>query len=266
VASGDFKQQRSIVNNLDNLQISIIIPVLNEVQTIAATLASIAGAIDVETIVVDGGSVDDTVGLVRSLGVRAISSEPGRAKQMNAGAKIATGEILLFLHADTCLPPNFDELIRTTLGSIPHSRDRSPIAGAFALQIDAPLPSLRWIERGVSWRSKWLQLPYGDQAIFLRKDTFDRLGGFPDLPIMEDFVTIRRLQSLGYIQTLSVPVLTSARRWLKRGTVQTTLMNQTIVLGYFLGVSPDRLAQWYRQPKLNVMNELWVLLVRDRSS
>jgi uncharacterized protein len=228
-------------------KISIVIPALNEAGSIGKVLSDIHSLPNVEIILVDGGSSDDTISIAQELGVKVISSAKGRARQMNAGAKSATGEILLFLHADTVLPLGFETMVRSTLqppltGEIP-----APIAGAFSLQIDDPLPSLRWIERLVAWRSKWRQMPYGDQAIFLKAQTFWELGGFEEMPIMEDFELMRRLQRLGRIETLAATVVTSARRWLKRGVWQTTFINQAIVLGYLVGVSPARLASWYRR-------------------
>lgn len=227
-------------------KISIVIPALNEAGTIAQVLANIHPLPNVEVILVDGGSSDDTVSIVQGLGGKVISSEKGRAHQMNVGAKAATGEILLFLHADTFLPLGFETMVRSTLQP-PLKREKlAPIAGAFSLQIDDPLPSLRSIEWLVAWRSKWRQMPYGDQAIFLRAETFWELGGFREMPIMEDFELIRQLQRRGQIEILSAPVVTSARRWLQRGVWQTTLINQAIVIGYLMGVSPARLASWYR--------------------
>ena len=226
-------------------KISIIIPVLNELNTIAATLASTAGT-NVEVIVVDGGSVDGTLDLVKSLGVTVLSSPAGRAVQMNAGAVVATGDILLFLHADTLLPPEFDTMIRTVMSPSP-AGSQVAVAGAFSLQIDAPARSFRAIECGVNWRSRLLQLPYGDQAIFLRATTFDRLGGFLELPIMEDFDLMCRLKRCGRITIIPIPVITSARRWLNKGILKTTLINQAIILAYSLGVSPQRLLHWYRR-------------------
>jgi uncharacterized protein len=228
-------------------KISIVIPALNEAGSIGKVLSDIHSLPNVEIILVDGGSIDDTISIAQNLGANVISSAKGRARQMNAGAKAATGEILLFLHADTVLPLGFETMVRSTLqpplvGEIP-----APIAGAFSLQIDDPLPSLRWIERLVAWRSKWRQMPYGDQAIFLKAQTFWELGGFEEMPIMEDFELMRRLQRLGRIETLAATVVTSARRWLKRGVWQTTFINQAIVLGYLVGVSPARLASWYRR-------------------
>lgn len=231
-------------------RISIIIPVLNEVETIEKVLASTRSSTNVETIVVDGGSVDGTLELVRSLGVKAVSAPTGRACQMNAGASAATGEILLFLHADTLLPFEFDKMVRATLKPPQQGCSKAPVAGAFALQIDAPLKSLRLIEWGVNWRSRFFQMPYGDQAIFLKAETFHQMGGFAQLPIMEDFELVRRLKSMGHIALIPAPVVTSARRWLNKGICQTTLINQIIILAYLLGVSSKQLIRWYRhQPK-----------------
>lgn len=225
----------------DEEKISIIIPTLNEAKTLTQALASTQQGTDVEVIVVDGGSQDNTVAITASLGVKALSAPTGRATQMNAGAKVATGNILLFLHADTCLPPGFDTLVRTTLAQ------PGVVAGAFALRIDAALWSLRLLKWGVNWRSRWLQMPYGDQAIFLKAVLFDKMGGFPELPMMEDFELMRRLRRLGRIAIIPVPVLTSARRWLKQGVFKTTLMNQVAIISYLLGVSPERIQNWYRK-------------------
>jgi uncharacterized protein len=227
------------IAELENPKISIIIPVLNEAEAIAKTITQ-AQAANTEIIVVDGGSSDDTVAIARSLGVQVISSPLGRATQMNAGAAVATGEILLFLHGDTLLPADFTQQVRQTL-ALPKY-----VAGAFELQIDSKLPSLRLVERLVQWRSRYLQMPYGDQAIFLRAKVFWQMGGFAELPIMEDFELMQRLRCRGAIALVSQPVLTSARRWKKLGVWRTTLINQLILLGYYWGVSCDRLARWYR--------------------
>ncbi len=227
-------------------KISLVIPALNEAGTIAQVLANIHPLPNVEVILVDGGSSDDTVSIVQGLGVKVISAPKGRANQMNVGAKAATGEILLFLHADTFLPLGFETMVRSTLQPPLQGQKPAPIAGAFSLQIDDPLLSLRSIEWLVAWRSKWRQMPYGDQSIFLSAETFWELGGFREMPIMEDFELIRRLQRRGQIEILNAPVVTSARRWLQRGVWQTTLINQAIVIGYLVGVSPARLASWYR--------------------
>ncbi|MBD1842532.1 TIGR04283 family arsenosugar biosynthesis glycosyltransferase [Cyanobacteria bacterium FACHB-63] len=218
------------------MKISIVIPVLNEANALPRILS--IQAADIEIIVVDGGSQDETVEIAKSYGVKVLHSIPSRAKQMNAGAAIATGEILLFLHADTRLPAEFDQMIRQVLSN--------SIAGAFQLNIDATLLGLRWVQWGVNLRSRYLQFPYGDQAIFLHRTTFDAIGGFPDLPIMEDFEFVRKLRQVGRIAIVPHAVLTSGRRWQKLGVFRTTIVNQIVILAYLLGVAPERIHRWYR--------------------
>ncbi|MBC6480398.1 MAG: TIGR04283 family arsenosugar biosynthesis glycosyltransferase [Hormoscilla sp. GM7CHS1pb] len=226
-----------------SLIISIIIPVLNEADHILPTLASIGEAKDVEAIVVDGGSVDATVNLVEKFyptSVKVISAATGRGSQMNAGAAVAKGAILLFLHADTRLPVGFDTIVRDCL------RKHHVVAGAFRLQIDGDLAGIRLVEMGVNWRSRLLGLPYGDQGIFMPATVFHDIGGFPNLPIMEDVASIRRLQRLGTIAIAPAAVITSGRRWQKLGILKTTWINQLAIVAYFLGVSPDRIRSWYQ--------------------
>ncbi|MFM6191899.1 MAG: TIGR04283 family arsenosugar biosynthesis glycosyltransferase [Planktothrix sp.] len=222
-------------------QISIIIPVLNEADNIESVINQIQKTENIEIIIVDGGSQDHTVEIAQSLGVKVIVTQRGRALQMNAGAKIATGEILLFLHGDTQLPTEFEKDVRKIW------INDNIIAGAFQLKIDNSQWSLRLIEKTVFWRSKYLQMPYGDQAIFIKASTFWQVGGFPEQPIMEDFEFIRRLNRLGKIEILSSSVITSGRRWQKLGVFKTTLINQFVVFGYYLGISPIKLSQWYRK-------------------
>lgn len=226
-----------------SLKISIVIPVLNEAPTISQVISIAQTARNVEITVVDGGSSDRTPEIAKSLGVRVVFTTPGRATQMNAGAAAATGDILLFLHADTHLPEGFDTCVRQALAK------PGTVGGAFELKIDAPLPSLRLVEKGVNCRSHFLQMPYGDQAIFLKTATFNQIGGFPDLPVMEDFEFVRRLKKQGRIEILPQPVLTSARRWQQLGVLKTTAINQIVIIAYFLGVSPDRLAIWYKDKR-----------------
>jgi rSAM/selenodomain-associated transferase 2 len=223
------------------MKISIVIPTLNEAANLPQTLAAIGPPNpDREIIIADGGSTDATREIAQMAGAIVIAANPGRATQQNHGAAQATGEIYLFLHADTRLPNNWAEFVTQTLAN------PQTIAGAFELAIDSPRWPLRLIEWGVKVRSRHFQLPYGDQAIFLRAKTFHQLGGFPDLPIMEDFQLVKQLQPLGQITLVPAAVKTSSRRWDRRGLVQTTLLNQVMILGFYLGVDPDRLQAWYR--------------------
>jgi rSAM/selenodomain-associated transferase 2 len=153
--------------------ISIIIPALNEESILASTLESTRSSRPLEVILVDGGSVDGTRKVASRYGAKILVSAPGRARQMNRGAAAASGSVLVFLHADTRLPRRFDRYVCGAL-SCP-----TVVAGAFELRIDAPTPSLRWIERMANWRSRRLHMPYGDQAIFVRADLFRSMGGFP---------------------------------------------------------------------------------------
>lgn len=222
--------------------LSIIIPVLNEAEQIKATISPLLDNPNVELIVVDGGSEDQTVELVQSLGIQVISSpKKGRAFSMNTGAAIAEGEILLFLHADTRLSEGYREAIDKTLS------DPTVIAGAFELAIDGAEKSLRWVEKMVHLRSHFLSLPYGDQGIFLKASVFHEMGGFAQMPIMEDFEFIQRLKKRGRILIVPQSVLTSSRRWQKLGVWRTTLINQLMIIGYYLGISPEQLACWYRR-------------------
>ncbi|MDH7500237.1 MAG: TIGR04283 family arsenosugar biosynthesis glycosyltransferase [candidate division NC10 bacterium] len=221
--------------------LSIIIPARNEGQEIGPTLDAAAHGSHLEILVVDGESEDQTAEIARSRGATVLSCPPGRARQMNQGAALANGDVYLFLHADTHLPAGFDAQIRQAL-----AKPRLP-GGAFSLRIDAPWPSLRAIEHLANWRSRWLQLPYGDQAIFVRSDVFWELGGVPEMPIMEDFELARRMKRRGPISILSEPVLTSARRWRALGVARTTLINQMVIIAYHLGIPPGRIARWYRR-------------------
>ncbi len=229
--------------NIDAARISIIIPTLNEAGYIKEAIATTQAYTNIEVIIVDGGSKDDTIEIAESLGVTVISSSPGRAVQMNTGAVAASGEILLFLHADSRLPTGFDDMVRTAL------QQQETVAGAFNLRIDASLLSLRWVEWGINVRSHFFQMPYGDQGIFLTKAVFQQIGGFPELPIMEDFELMRRLKRIGRIVIIPTPVVTSARRWLQKGVFKTTLLNQIVIIAYLLGVSPEQIRRWYRREK-----------------
>jgi rSAM/selenodomain-associated transferase 2 len=230
--------------------ISVIIPTYNEAAIIAQTIAQTVAAArsPIEILVVDGGSVDQTIAIAEACHhhchhhchYQVITTATGRAAQMNAGAEVAQGDLLIFLHADTQLPDGFDQAVRTTL------EREHVIAGAFNLEIAGASWGLRWVEWGVKWRSHLCQLPYGDQALFVKAKTFQQIGGFPDLPIMEDFVWVRQVKRIGKITIVPMSVKTSARRWQKLGIWRTTAINQIIILGYFLGISPEQLRRWYR--------------------
>ncbi|MBD1917019.1 MULTISPECIES: TIGR04283 family arsenosugar biosynthesis glycosyltransferase [Cyanophyceae] len=220
--------------------ISVVIPALNEARQLPAVLDTIHAANLVEVIVVDGGSADGTAEVAEAQGARVVKSAPGRSYQLNCGAAAATGSLLLFLHADTRLPEGFDRTIRQTLAQ------PGVVAGAFRLTIDGPGRGLRWVERGVNLRSRLLQMPYGDQAIFLKAEAFHNLGGFPELPMMEDFELMRRLRKVGKVALAPSAVVTSDRRWRTLGILRTTLANQAMIAGYLLGVDPHKLARWYR--------------------
>jgi rSAM/selenodomain-associated transferase 2 len=225
-------------------KISIIIPTLNESLIIEKCLSHLHHLANTEIIFVDGGSKDSTIELIKNAGFNIIISPlTGRSHQMNLGAKYATGEILLFLHADTFLPLNYSTLVTNIL------TQSKTIVGAFSLKIDSDKTIFRFLEVMINCRSHFLSLPYGDQGIFLKKSIFEQIGGFKEIPIMEDFELIKRLQKQGKIVIVDESVITSARRWQKLGVWKTTLINQLIILGYYLKIEPQKLANFYRQIK-----------------
>jgi rSAM/selenodomain-associated transferase 2/rSAM/selenodomain-associated transferase 1 len=219
--------------------VSVVLPVFNEAAYIASTLER-AVCSDAQLIVVDGGSRDRTVTLARAAGVQVIEAPRGRAQQQNRGAWLAQGRVLLFLHADTHLPANYVARIFETL------LDRRVMMGAFGFKTDVDGLSMQLIERIVHLRAALFRLPYGDQGLFVRKDTFDHLGGFPLVPIAEDLFLVRRTARLGRIELARANVVTSGRRWRNEGVWRTTLINYLIAGGCLLGVDPKRLAPLYR--------------------
>jgi len=202
----------------------------------------VAGLVDqpgVEVIVADGGSSDRTPALAAAAGAKVFSAPAGRGSQQNAGAQMAQGRVLLFLHADTLLPEGFAAQIRAALAR------PGIVAGAFRFAIAAKGWRFRLLEQGANWRAAWLGLPYGDQALFLSAARFQSLGGFMEIALLEDLELVLRLRKVGRLALLKTPALTSARRWQQLGLARTTMVNQIILLGFFCGLNPDRLARWY---------------------
>ncbi len=218
--------------------ISVIIPTLNEESNIGRSITRLEQADIHEIIVADGDSDDRTAEIAESRGATLVRSERGRGRKLNAGAAAASGDTLLFLHADTSLPARFEAQVRAIL------EKPGVAAGAFGLRIDGARRAYRLIEKSVSWRSRVLGWPYGDQGLFLRTETFHRAGAFPEIPAMEDFELVRRLRRLGRIEIAPCEVVTAARRWSRRGIWRTTVLNNACVAAYLLGVSPDRIARW----------------------
>ena len=219
--------------------ISVIIPILNEAKILDKTLSQLHTELGHhELIIVDGGSSDNSVCIAEKYGA-VIASERGRAKQLNTGAAAATGDILLFLHADVWLEPGALAAVETALSA-------GYIGGGFRQKIDGRSILYRPIERAGDIRGKYLKVFYGDSGIFLARADFEKIGGFPDVPILEEMEFSKCLRKLGKT-TLVVPhIHLSARRWETRGIIRTTVNNWLITFLYFLRVSPERLAELYQ--------------------
>jgi len=225
-------------------QLSIVIPVFNEELFLQQHISFFTTLKNTEIIFVDGGSSDNTRQILENHKLKVISSPVAcRSYQMNLGAKLATKNTLLFLHGDSLLPSNYLEAIEDILSQ------NKVVAGAFNLKIDQDSLPLYFISFMVKVRSHLFSLPYGDQGIFLKKETFETVGGFPDIPIMEDFALIKKLQKIGKIKIANSAVTTSSRRWKKLGVWKTTMINQVMIVGYYLKINPDKLSQIYRQWK-----------------
>lgn len=216
--------------------ISVVVPALDEEGSIVAALRSVAEAD--ERIVVDAGSRDGTRAVAEAEGARVLCCAPSRGRQLDAGARAARGDWLLFLHADTRLEEGWREAILELPPEV--------VAGAFRLAIEAPGGGYRLIEAMVVFRSSVLGRPFGDQGLFVRRATYERLGGFAPIPLMEDVELVRRLRREGRLAILRRRAVTSPRRWQRHGLVGTTLRNWSIQALYALGVSPERLARLYR--------------------
>ena len=223
-------------------RISVIVPALNEAAGIGDTLAALAPlrAAGHEVIVVDGGSSDGTAETAAPLADRVIASPAGRALQMNAGAAVADGELLLFLHADTRLPEGAERLLMDGMG---HGTHRW---GRFDVRLSGRHPLLRLVERAMNLRSRLTAVATGDQAIFVERELFAKLNGYAEIPLMEDVELSKRLRRAGRPLCLRPPLTTSSRRWEERGVLRTILLMWRLRLAYLLGADPAGLARRYR--------------------
>lgn len=224
--------------------VSLVIPVLNEAENISQILQHVR-EVDAdgpaEIIVVDGDPEGSSINAIRDEGVRTVAAVKGRARQMNSGAGLATGDILLFLHADTHLPPNAFGLIRAAMN------DTGFVGGAFDLGFATPRRIFKITESYVFLRTRLTKIPFGDQAIFIRRDFFDEIGGYRDLPLMEDVDLMQRIRKRGgRICIIPEKVRTSPRRYEQEGIMFTTIRNAMLQLLYALGVPPERLVRWYK--------------------
>lgn len=220
-------------------KISIIIPILNEAKILEKTLSQLQSEQEYhELIIVDGGSTDGSIRIAENYG-KVLTSERGRARQLNAGAATATGDILLFLHADIWLESGALAAVKNALSS-------GYIGGGFQQKIDGKRILYRIIELVGNIRGRYLKVFYGDSGIFLAHADFNKIGGFPEIPILEEMEFSKGMRKLGKTTLVSPCIHISARRWETGGIVRTTLNNWLITLLYFLGVSPEKLARLYR--------------------
>jgi rSAM/selenodomain-associated transferase 2 len=231
----------------DTGRLTIVIPVLDEAAIIADALRTLAPlrARGAEVIVVDGGSSDGSVALARPFADRVIVSPRNRGAAMNAGATLGSGDAFIFLHADTTLPDRTDQLLATALAWHPSDRTYRPCWGRFDLRIVGRHPLLALVARMINWRSRLTGIATGDQAIFVTRNAFWSVGGFPDWPLMEDLALSRKLKRLHHPICIAAPVVTSGRRWDYHGLWHTMVLMWRLRLAYYLGVAPARLALAY---------------------
>ncbi|HDP25436.1 MAG TPA: DUF2064 domain-containing protein [Deltaproteobacteria bacterium] len=233
--------------------ISVIIAALNEEATITRTVQSLRAGAGIEIIVVDGGSTDGTVSKAAASGAKVVSRALGRAAQMNYGASLARGRILLFLHADTLVPAGYDRAIRDAL------RDNLSVAGSFRLSLDGKSPGLRLIEAGANLRTRRCMLPYGDQGLFMWKVFFLELGGYPEMPILEDVALIREIRRRGHVILLPLDALTSSRRYDSIGVFRTWFINVMVYACHGAGMPFEEIARLYRT-RSSVSTWIWSLV------
>lgn len=217
----------------------VLIPALNEGDSIRRPIEAVTAAGVQQIVVADGGSADQTTAVARNTSAHIVLSPPGRGSQLNAAARACDGDILLCLHADSTLPDDFVAQVRQAI-------ETGYVAGCFRQRIEADGLRYRLIEWGNAFRAKHFGWIYGDQAMFVRRDVFDRMGGFREIPLMEDLEFSKRLKREGKTTVLDGPVSISARRWQKQGVLFSTLRNWAFVVLFHLGVDPERLAKWYR--------------------
>ena len=227
-----------------DIAVSVVIPTLNEEACVGLAVRSAIAAGATEVIVSDGGSGDATLAAAARAGATAtVRSLPGRGVQLNAGSTFATGQFILFLHADNQLD---ETCLRQIAACWQHARDPAEVVwGAFRQQIEDPSRRYRLLEWGNAMRVQFRRLPFGDQATFVRRSTFKQMGGFAEVPLMEDVELAARLRKISKPVLLDGPVTVSPRRWQDRGVVRQTLRNWKIQAAYALGASPERLSDWY---------------------
>ncbi|HSF15711.1 MAG TPA: TIGR04283 family arsenosugar biosynthesis glycosyltransferase [Vicinamibacteria bacterium] len=222
-----------------SVKLSVIVPTFNEADNLARTLDSLT--LDAEVVVSDGESRDETVAIAVSRGARVVTGSRSRARQMNRGASASSGDVLIFVHADCVLASDAGLAIRTALA------DARVVAGSFRLVIRQAGPMLRLVALGSNFRSRYLKTPYGDQGLFVRRETFEAVGGFRDLPFLEDLAMVRELKRCGRLVALDAPIVTGTRHWDRLGPLPTTLLNWSMVSLYLAGVSPEKLEPVYRR-------------------
>jgi rSAM/selenodomain-associated transferase 2 len=232
-------RKRNETDKASAMRISVVIPVLNEEKSIGPALTALQSLAPDELIVIDGGSTDRSREICESLGVTVISAPSGRGRQMNHGARRATGDILLFLHADTRLPLSAFDDVRSAF------RNPACVGGRFDLKFDDRRWMLRVIGAMISLRSRLTKVATGDQAIFVRREMFEKIGGYPEIPLMEDVAFSRAMKHVGKVACLRSRVITSARRWQTEGVWRTMLKMWILKSLYLLGVEPARLTRYY---------------------